>query len=487
MTAKLTEVTTERFVDNITSITPGALKGGIASVARHPERNEIVLGSSDGIPKVYRVFRQTNRVIGDDANLVRRLPAMKGRVFSVAVSRDGKRIAAASSLDGSGEVSVYGYEFDTSLPDNIKKILAKRIAEWNASERASIEKYWSDGVDLVAKTTVPESGIFAVAFQPDGKRLAAAGADGVIRFVDAETGSIVNRFVPTPISGEPPTVVEPTVAAADDGSEPSSDPESLPDGTRIVAIEVEPNSIRLTSRFDYVQLLVTARTESGGGFDITRMVEAKLTQEVVDVSRTGQVRAMADGKAELTLRIGNVASTVSVDVSGVNAEYRANYIRDMSPLLSRLGCNQGACHGSAKGKNGFKLSLRGYDALFDVRALSDDLASRRVNVASPDDSLMLLKATGSMPHMGGQLIRPGTPYYEIIRNWIAGGVKLDLTTPRVAGIQIQPENPVVQQIGARQQARVLATYTDGGTRDVTREAFIESGNPARRSADPGPL
>jgi len=483
MTTKLTEVSTERFVDNITSITPGALKGGIASVARHPERDEIVLGSSDGVPKVYRVFRQTNRVIGDDANLIRRLPAMKGRVFGVAISRDGKRIAAVSSLDGSGEVNVYGYEFETSLPDNIKKILAKRVAQWNPAERTAVEKYWGDGVELVAKTTIPESGVFAVAFHPDGKTLATAGADGVVRLVNAETGSVVKRFEPAPISGESADVSELTVAGADDGFETSSTPESLPGGTKIVAIEAQPESIRLTNRFDYVQLLAMGRTESGSLVDITRVVEIESTQAVVDVSRTGHIRALADGKAELTLRIGTLAARIPLDVSGMNADYQAHYICDVNPVLTRLGCNQGACHGAAKGKNGFKLSLRGYDALFDVRALTDDLASRRVNVASPDDSLMLLKATGSVPHVGGQLIRPGTPYYETVRNWIAGGAKLDLTTPRVTGIEIQPENPVVQQIGSRQQARVLATYSDGRNRDVTREAFLESGNTEVAKAD----
>ncbi len=84
MAAKLTEVATQRFVDNITSITPGALKGGLASVARHPKRDEILIGGSDGVPKIYRVFRETARVIGDDANLIAALAAMPGRIFSVA-------------------------------------------------------------------------------------------------------------------------------------------------------------------------------------------------------------------------------------------------------------------------------------------------------------------------------------------------------------------------------------------------------------------
>ena len=127
MAAKLTEVATQRFVDNITSITPGALKGGLAAVARHPKRDEIVIGGSDGEPKLYRVFRQTVRVIGDDSNLIREFPALPGRIYSVAISTDGKRIAAGSSLDGTGEVGVYGYEFDTALPDNIKAINQKVV------------------------------------------------------------------------------------------------------------------------------------------------------------------------------------------------------------------------------------------------------------------------------------------------------------------------------------------------------------------------
>ena len=112
-------------------------------------------------------------------------------------------------------------------------------------------------------------------------------------------------------------------------------------------------------------------------------------------------------------------------------------------MLSRLGCNAGTCHGAQQGKNGFKLSLRGYDPLFDVRSLTDDHASRRVNLASPDDSLMLLKPTGAVPHGGGQLTRPGEPYYRIIRDWIAAGAKLGPTCPGSPAIEVVPSKPVV--------------------------------------------
>ena len=155
---------------------------------------------------------------------------------------------------------------------------------------------------------------------------------------------------------------------------------------------------------------------------------------------------------------------------------RADFAHDVAPVLSRLGCNQGTCHGSAQGKNGFKLSLRGYDPLYDVRALTDDNAARRINLASPDDSMMLTKPTGAVPHVGGALIQAGEPYYEVLRAWISDGAKLDLTTPRVTKIEVFPVDPVIQRIGTKLQLRVLATYTGDEVKDVTREAFLESAN-----------
>ena len=158
MAAKLTEVATQRFVDNITSITPGALKGGLSAVARHPKRDEIVIGGSDGEPKLYRVFRQTVRVIGDDSNLIREFPPLPGRIYSVAVSSDGKRIAAGSSLDGKGEVSVYGYEFDTSLPPKIAAINQKVVTARSAAEAAELDKYHKEGVKQIANVKFAAGG-----------------------------------------------------------------------------------------------------------------------------------------------------------------------------------------------------------------------------------------------------------------------------------------------------------------------------------------
>jgi len=474
MTVKLTEVATQRFVDNITSITPGVLKGGLSAVARHPQRDEIVIGGSDGIAKVYRIQRLTKRVIGDDANLIRQMPPMKGRIFSVAVSPDGKRIAAGSSLDGSGEVHVYGYEFNTDLPANIKAINEKVVTTRTPAEKETLEKYHREGVKLIAQAEIKDTAIYAVAFRPDGQAVAAAGADGKIRLYDAATGNLLKEIAPAPLSEKAPP--NPVVGTTGPNQTEKVEPETLPQGASIVALEIEPKSVELRGKFSYAQLLATAKLASGETLDATRMVEWQLSTNVADISRAGLLRPKADGSAKLSARLGNQIVTVNVDVAGLKANLPVDYVRDVMPVLSRLGCNAGTCHGSAQGKNGFKLSLRGYDPIFDVRALTDDMAARRINVASPDDSLMLLKATAAVPHVGGQVTQPGEPYYEIMRSWIASGARLDLTTPKVARISVMPINPVVQQIGGKQQMRVLATYHGGTVRDVTQEAFIDSGN-----------
>ncbi len=155
----------------------------------------------------------------------------------------------------------------------------------------------------------------------------------------------------------------------------------------------------------------------------------------------------------------------------------------MTPVLSKMGCNAGTCHGSKDGKNGFKLSLRGYDPLYDVRALTDDHAARRMNVASPDDSLMLLKAIAAVPHEGGRLTAKDSDYYAILRAWIADGGRLNPNTPKVASIALAPADPTLDDAGETVQFSVVATYADGSTRDVTRESFVETGDGEIATAD----
>jgi hypothetical protein len=251
--------------------------------------------------------------------------------------------------------------------------------------------------------------------------------------------------------------------------------EKLPPGAKVAKLEVTPATIALKNPYEYRQLIVTGVLESGERVDVTRMAQTS-PPPAVKVSPTGIVRPAADGKGDLKLTVAGQTATVPVQVDGLKKSFEVSFVRDVMPTMSKMGCNAGTCHGAQSGKNGFKLSLRGYDPLFDHTALTDELAGRRFNRAAPDTSLMLLKPAGAVPHVGGVLFQPGDPYYELLRNWIANGVKFDPNSPRVTSIDILPKGPTIPLIGMKQQMSVMATYSDGSVRDVSTEAFIESSN-----------
>jgi WD40 repeat protein len=186
MSMKLTEVATQRFVDNVTSITPGALKGGLMAVDRRPMKerkmapvpkdtpnapakvyDELLAAGSDGIPRLYKMHREVKRVIGDDANKIRHYEPMLGRVSAVAFAADGMRFAAASSLDGRGQVRVY--ETDTG-----KKVDCQGVA----------------------------GPAYAVAWHPKGDVIASAGFDGTVWLHDPATGLLVTEFPAVPLGGK---------------------------------------------------------------------------------------------------------------------------------------------------------------------------------------------------------------------------------------------------------------------------------------------
>lgn len=475
MSVKLTEVAEQRFIDNVTSITPGALKGGILALATHPQLEHIVVGGSDGTPKVYRIFREIEREIGDDAQFIADLFPMQGRVFSVRFSTDGRRIACGSGLDASGEVLVCSYDYTNDVPRNLRKLMGKVPDQRKPEERKQLDDYRKKGIHEIARASIPRSAIYGVAFTPDGNTVAAAGSDGMVRLINATNGALLKEFVSVPLAKGPIAAVKPTWGMGTKESEKVEN-ETLSESVHVVGLEVQPAQLRFSSRNDYAQLLVTARLDSGDTADVTRMAKFAVKPLLAEVSARGILRPLTNGNGKLTISFSGKTTEVPLAIGGMTHPYRADFVRDVSPVLSHLGCNAGTCHGAKEGKNGFKLSLRGYDPETDVRSLTDDLASRRVNFASPDESLMLLKAVAEVPHEGGRRTTVDAKYYQIIRQWIASGATLDRKSARVTSIQLAPENPVVQRIGARQQMRVVAKYADGSTRDVTTEAFIESGN-----------
>ncbi len=210
---KLTEVATQRFIDNITSITPGALKGGLMTVSRRPLPfrrfvksppdpadhlyDELVVGGSDGVPRVYKMHREVKRVIGDDANKIREFAAMPGRINSIRCSADSTRFAAGSSLDGKGEVRVYRLVLE---PDP-QLVAALCSVPPLAGPRLAPVFFLGDYRTFPGMVTCEgqKGAVFTVAFRPDGKEVASAGFDGSVRLNDPRTGKLVKEFVPVPM------------------------------------------------------------------------------------------------------------------------------------------------------------------------------------------------------------------------------------------------------------------------------------------------
>jgi len=258
--------------------------------------------------------------------------------------------------------------------------------------------------------------------------------------------------------------------------------EKLPAGAAVTALEAWPGPITLSNRFAYAQLLINGKLASGETMDVTRLVKIQAPSQV-KVTETGLVRPIANGDGKLVASLGGKSVEIPVKVIDFDKPFSPNFVKDVMPVLSRMGCNSGTCHGAKDGKNGFKLSLRGYDPIEDHRSLTDDLEGRRFNRAAPDTSLMLLKTSGAVPHVGGVLCQPEEPNYEILKAWIAEGVKLDLNVPRVVSLEVFPKQFVAPLPGMRQQLAAVATFTDGSKRDVTAETFLESSNTETATID----
>ncbi len=151
---------------------------------------------------------------------------------------------------------------------------------------------------------------------------------------------------------------------------------------------------------------------------------------------------------------------------------RLNFVNDVVPVLTKFGCNSGGCHGRGSGQNGFKLSLFGFDPAADYAALVEEGLGRRISPTAPDESLMLMKATGKIPHGGGVRFDDTSDAYKLIRRWIAEGTPwTDEHDPTLVGILVEPAEQIMTP-EANQQLKVTARYSDGSTRDVTATSRI---------------
>jgi hypothetical protein len=154
-----------------------------------------------------------------------------------------------------------------------------------------------------------------------------------------------------------------------------------------------------------------------------------------------------------------------------------NFELDVLPVLSAAGCNTGACHGKSRGQNGFALSLLAFDPQFDYSSIALEAHGRRVFPSAPDNSLLLRKASQALPHGGGLRLKPGSPEYETVRRWIAGGLpRTPAAAPTLKRIEVQPAERILAP-GETVQLSVLAHYSDDSIRDVTRLTDFQVNEP----------
>ena len=191
----------------------------------------------------------------------------------------------------------------------------------------------------------------------------------------------------------------------------------------------------------------------------------------------GVLHPKADGETTLTIEAAGRKATVPVKVAGAKTPRDLRFAVDVMPVFTKSGCNTGSCHGAARGKDGFMLSLFGYDPNGDYYRVTREQLGRRINLAAPEKSLLVEKAVGAVPHTGGKLIDVRSPLYADLVAWLGKGAPRDpADTPECTGIELFPPSAVLEGVGAAQPSTVVATYSDGTTRDVTSLAYFQTNN-----------
>lgn len=248
-------------------------------------------------------------------------------------------------------------------------------------------------------------------------------------------------------------------------------------------LAILPNSIELNGSEARHHLLAEA-TLPDHQEDWTRKVEWKSSNpKIAIVDANGEVRPFADGQTTITATGNGRAATATVRVKDSQAPYTWSFRNDVIPVMTKVGCNQGACHGALAGKNGFKLTLRGYDPDVDYDTLTRQSLGRRIDPEEPARSLMLLKPTNVVPHGGGKRFDGKSLEYKILSGWIAQGMpRPHDDDAQVTGLEVFPAASRLSP-GAEQQLIVRAKYSDGQVRDITHWVKFSSGDEGVASVD----
>jgi hypothetical protein len=251
-----------------------------------------------------------------------------------------------------------------------------------------------------------------------------------------------------------------------------------------VDVRVYPGEVELSTSRDRQSFVVQAVYPDGVTRDVTDEAEIGFADAKL-VARKGNVlHPAADGKTEMSVRFGGKSLSVPVTVKDSSKDRPVSFKLDVMPVFMRAGCNSGACHGAARGKDGFRISLFGFDPDGDWFRLTREMAGRRISVALPDECMLVEKATGQVNHTGGERFKKGSEYHETLLRWLDAGAPADPPdVTKAVGLEILPSKMVLEAPGAPQRMTVRAKYADGTDRDVTSLALFLSNNDASAAID----
>ncbi|MCL4202430.1 MAG: DUF1549 domain-containing protein [Pirellulaceae bacterium] len=236
----------------------------------------------------------------------------------------------------------------------------------------------------------------------------------------------------------------------------------------VTRIDIYPPDVHLNSQRDYQRVLVVASRDDGVTQDITRDAVVRLSAEGVARLDNATLYPVADGAAKLVAEYQGHQAEATIAVVDAAADRPISFHLDIMPIFMRAGCNTGSCHGAARGKDGFGLSLFGFDPATDHYRITREEGARRINLARPEASLLVEKAIGAVPHTGGKLFDADSQYYRTLVRWIEAGAPLDQgQPPHVTELDFYPPKAVIEGADNTQQFIARARYSDGTDRDVT--------------------
>lgn len=253
-------------------------------------------------------------------------------------------------------------------------------------------------------------------------------------------------------------------------------------------LRILPSTVTLTGPQATQRLLVVA--EAGGHVVGDRTPQARFSSsrpDVAAVDKVGIVRAVGDGETTITATHDERKAAITVRVQKTKKPFTWSFRNHVIPMLTRAGCNSGACHGALAGKGGMKLSLRGYDPTADHFVLTRQALGRRVDRAEPAHSLVLLKPTLAVPHGGGQRLVVDSPDYHLLADWIASAAPgPGADEPRIQRLEVLPAAATLKPKDTL-QVIVRAWYSDGHSADVTRWAKFNSSEDMVAAVNPDGL